>query len=73
MMTAGKILVHTIPNNVMFLYFYVLNENGIVKKNWYLCKILLMACKKATTKYWYKTESPSLSQWMDRVKEMCLM
>lgn len=73
MMTAGKIWGYTIPNNVMVLYFCVLNENGIVKKDWYLCKILLMACKKATTKCWYKTESPSLSQWMDRVKEMCLM
>ena len=71
--TVGKILGYTIPNNVMVLYFCVLNENVIIKKDWYLCKILLMACKKAITKCWYKTEPPSINQWMDKVKEMCLM
>lgn len=36
------------PNDVMVLYFCVLNcENVIIKKDWYLCKILLMACKKS--------------------------
>lgn len=32
-----------------------------------------MACKKVITKCWYKTESPSINQWIDKVKEMCLM
>ena len=35
-MTVGKILGYTIPNNVMVLYFCVLNENVILKKDWYL-------------------------------------
>lgn len=60
-MTVGKILGYTIPNSVMVLYFCVFNENVIIKKDWYLCKILLMACKKAITKCWYKTEPPSLN------------
>ena len=44
--TTAEILGYTIPNNVMVLYFCVLNENVVIKKDWYLCKILLMACKK---------------------------
>ena len=71
--TMVKILGYPIPNNVMVLYFCVLNENVVIKKDWYLCKILLMACKKVITKCWYKTEAPSTNQWMDKVKEMCLM
>ena len=72
-MALGKILGYIVPNNVIVLYFCVLNENVVIKKDWYLCKILLIACKKATTKCWYKTESPSLNQWMDRVKDLCTM
>ena len=71
--TVAKILGYTIPNNVTVLYFCVLNENVVIKNDWYLCKILLMACKKVITKCWYKTESPSINQWMNKVKEMCLM
>ncbi len=72
-LTVGKILGYKIPNNVMALYFCVLKDYVIIKKDQYLCKILLLACKKTITKNWYKTESPSLNQWMDKVKEICAM
>lgn len=72
-LTMTEMLEYKFPSNVESLYFCILKDDVIWKKDWYLCKILLMACKKAITKNWYKTESASLNQWMDRVKEIYAM
>jgi len=45
----------------------------INKRDWYLCKILFIAGKKAITENWYKSEPPGLKEWMDLIKEIFII
>lgn len=56
---------YEIPDDVKFLYVVVIRDDVINITDWYLCKILFIACKKAITKNGCKPEPPSFKQWMD--------
>lgn len=69
---------YTVPSDVMILYFCVLNENTVTKKDNYLYKIILYCIsillkKKKKTFTVLDPKSPGLKQWMDHAKETCAM
>ena len=44
------------------MYLGLIPEGIIQKKDLYLFKLLTMACKKAITRNWLKSDPPSLGQ-----------
>ena len=51
-----KVLRYDLPIDVKVLYLGIIRDDVIDKKDWYLCKILFIACKKAIARNWYKPE-----------------
>lgn len=48
--------------------------NGcLTGRDWYWTMRLLIACKKAVTRSWYKTEPPPAKQWLEIVREVFVM
>lgn len=64
--TIKKILGYHIPNTFTVLYLGNL-EDSVLSEDLYLCKILLVACKKAVTKNWYQVDPPGKSLWLEIV------
>ena len=55
------------------MYLGLATEGTIKKKDLYLFKILILACKKAITRNWLKIDPPSPGQWLDIVEEIYSM
>ena len=68
-----KVLGYDLAIDVKVLYLGIVRDDVIDKKDWYLCKILFIACKKAITRNWYKPVPPSLQQLRDIIKEIFTM
>lgn len=68
-----KIFSYRIPRDRQTLYLGLSPEDIIQKKDLYLFKILTLACKKAITRNWLKSDPPSPGQWLDIVEEIYLM
>ena len=65
-----KIIGYEIPKSCMILYLGNLTQDTIRKEDEYLVEVLLLASKKAITRLWYKTEPPTVEQWVSTVEEM---
>lgn len=63
------ILGYIIPKEFKVMYLGNLNKH-VVKDDRYLAKILLVTCKKAITRNWYKAEPPTTTQWMEIIREV---
>ncbi len=68
----SEVLVYRIPRTSLFLLMG--NIKGIVpKSDWYLCKILLVACKKTVTRNWLKDSTLNCKQWFEIIEEILLI
>lgn len=66
------ILGYVIPRECKVMYLGSLN-NYVLEKDRYLTKMLLVTCKKAITRNWCKTEPPTITQWLEIIREVCTM
>ena len=57
----------------MILHLGNLTQDIIRKEDEYLVEVLLSASKKAITRLWYKTEPPTVEQWVSTVEEIYVM
>lgn len=69
LMEIQKILGYKITRNFNTLYLGN-NTQSVLKEDMYLVNILCVACKKSITRNWYKSDTPSLGEWMEIVKEI---
>lgn len=66
------ILGYEIPNESKTMYLGNVTES-VTGSDSYIVKILLIATKKTITRNWYKTESPTIEQWLGTVREIYCM
>ena len=64
------VLSYRIPRDPKIMYLGLIPEGFVQKKDLYLFKILILACKKAITRNWLKSDPPSPGHWMDIVEEI---
>lgn len=57
----------------MLLYFGNMSGNVELKEDRYLLKTLLVACKKAITREWYRLDPPTQDDWLKIVNETYTM
>ncbi len=68
----SEVLGYRIPRTSLFLLMG--NIKGIVpKSDQYLCKILLVACKKTITRNWLKDSTLNCKQWFEIIEEILVM
>ena len=60
----------TIPRDPLVLYLGLLPGNCIHKKDIYLFKIMILACKKAITRNWFRADPPGTGQWLTILEEI---
>lgn len=70
--TIKDILGYTIPKECKVMYLGNIDEY-VLDEDKHLTKILLITSKKVITRNWYKTEPPTVRQWLELVKEICIM
>ena len=66
-----NILEYVIPRECKVMYLGSLNNYVPRKRN--LTKMLLVTCKKATTRNWCKAEPPTTTQWLEIMREVYIM
>ena len=55
------------------LYLGIMTGNVVLKDDRYILKIMLVACKKAITRKWYRTDPPTQEDWMKIMDEIHIM
>lgn len=68
-----NIFMTKIPRDPLVLYLGLLPGNRIHKKDIYLFKIMILACKKAITRNWSRTDPPGTGQWLTILEEIYSM
>ena len=68
-----RILGYGVSKSCTLLYLGVITGNVVLKDDRYILKIMLVACKKAITRKWYKTDPPSRADRMKVMDEIHIM
>ena len=70
--TIKGILGYAIPKECKVMYMGNIKDY-VTDNDRYLTKILLITSKKAITRNWYKTEPPTIAQWLEIIREIYTM
>ena len=66
--TIKDILGYEIPNESKTMYL-----GSVTGSDRYIVKLLMIATKKTISRNWYKTESPTIEQWLGILREIYCM